>query len=73
MTENDIKGNVAAIRELASGIAGAECDPREREAIKTLVTCSLVLLESLLLDANRIANALEGLANIDAARFNRDS
>lgn len=60
MTENDIKGNVAAIRELHSKLTDANAlPPAERETIQTLVTCALFLLEGFLVDINRIANSLE--------------
>lgn len=62
MTENDIKGNIAAIRELASKVAGADLQPGERQQITMLVECSLNLLEALLLDVNRIAASLEHIA-----------
>lgn len=59
MTESDIKGNCAALRELAQQIASDDLQPGEREKIATLIQCGLALLESLLLDMNRIANVLE--------------
>lgn len=64
MTENDIKGNFAAIRELANQFAGADLPPGEQQVVRTLTTCGLVLLEGLLLDINRIANLLENYVDL---------
>jgi hypothetical protein len=63
MTENDIKGNLAAIRELASQAAGAELPEGERQMIKMLCDSGLLLLEGLLVDINRSADALESISN----------
>jgi hypothetical protein len=62
MTENDIKGNVSAIRHLSEQVAGADLSDPEREVVKTLVLCGLCLLEGLLLDINRGADSLDSIA-----------
>jgi len=64
MTERDIKGNFLAIRHLADQVAGADLPDNERAVIKkTLVESGLNLLEQLLLDINKIANAADEQLN----------
>ena len=62
MTANDISGNFSALREIANAIVGADLQDGEKQAAKTAVETSLRLLECLLLDINRIADAVEHLA-----------
>lgn len=62
MTENDIKGNFAVLREMAEKVAGADLPDGERETVKMLALTSLALLESFFIDVNRAANALDALA-----------
>ena len=62
MTANDISGNFSALREVANAIVGADLQDSEKQVAKTAVETSLRLLECLLLDINRIADAVEHLA-----------
>lgn len=66
MTENDIKGNFAAIREISDQVAGADLPAGEQQVVRTLVNCGLVLLEGFLLDINRIANVMETMETMEA-------
>jgi hypothetical protein len=68
MTENDIKGNFAAIRDLSELVAGADLDPGEREVVKTLVSSGLTLLEAFLVDVNRASAALEVISKYHQIR-----
>ena len=68
MGSRDIKGNFLAIRELSGKVTSADMPDmpdNEREIVKTIVEASLTLLEGLLLDINRIADAAEANANRD--------
>lgn len=62
MTENDIKGNLLALRELVANAAGSELPPDEQRFIKAIVETSLLLLEGLLVDINRSSDALNFIA-----------
>ena len=65
MGSRDIKGNFLAIRELSGKVTSADMPDNELEIVKTIVEASLTLLEGLLLDINRIADAAEANANRD--------
>jgi hypothetical protein len=58
----DIQASMMVIRDLADKVAGSELPDAERETVKILAGAGLTLLERLLLDVNRIADALEVLA-----------
>ncbi len=57
MTENDIKGNFLALRNVAKEIVGADLSDKEKQIAQMLVEVGLNLLEGLLIDINRIAEA----------------
>ena len=62
MTASDISGHFNALREIIAATAGEDMPEAERNKIKVLCEVGLRLAESLLLDINRIADAVEHLA-----------
>lgn len=62
MSINDVKGNVIALRSLIEQVAGAELRPKERETARAAAFAGLQLLEYLLVDLARIADATEVIA-----------
>ncbi len=63
MTERDIKGNFLALKNLVAEAAGEDLPEKEKRVIKLLGETGLGLLEGLLLDINRLADAAEHLAH----------
>ena len=61
MTENDIKGNFLALKNLVAEAAGEDLPEREKQVIKLLCETGLSLLEGLLVDINKLATAAEHL------------
>lgn len=59
MTENDIKGHVLILKELANTTAAQGLPPNDRQTIQLALASSFTLLECLLIDINRIANCAE--------------
>lgn len=59
MTANDISGNFAALREVIAASAGDGMPEADAQKIKLLCEVGLRLVESLMLDINRIADAAE--------------
>jgi hypothetical protein len=70
-TERDIVGWFGAVNELVDRIAGADLPEAEREQVKMLASAGLKLAESLAIDHNRIANALQELLYIEQQRFSQ--
>ncbi len=62
MTEREICAEFLILNSLIGQVAGADLPNAEREAVRTLAGSAMRLLEGVLLDHNRIANALEFLA-----------
>lgn len=62
-TERDIAGWALVIRTLADEVAGSDLPPAERERLKPVVDVGISIGESVITDINRIANALESLAD----------
>ena len=59
MTEHDIKGNFLALRNITQELAGVDLPEKERATVKLLAEVGLNLLEGLLIDINKIAQAAE--------------
>lgn len=59
MSERDIQGNFLALRNIAKELAGADLPEKERQTVQLLVDVGLNLLEGLLIDINKIAEAAE--------------
>ena len=59
MTENDIKSNFAAFRELIGQSVAADLALGERQAVLGMLSAGLTLLESLFLDINKLATCAE--------------
>lgn len=70
-TENDIKGWFLVLQEKAQAIAGADLPGPDREQIRLLADVGLRIAESVVLDLNRIANAMEWVGDSQANRVNR--
>jgi len=56
---NDIAGWFTALREAAAELAGADLPPAEQQKVKMLAEAGLRIGESVVMDLNRIASALE--------------
>ena len=57
MTERDIQGQFLALKNLVAAAAGEDLPEREKQVIKLLCETGLSLLEGLLVDINKIADA----------------
>lgn len=64
MSAQHIHDHFRYLREMADKLAGAELREPERKAVQGLADSALQLLESVALDINRIANALERIDRI---------
>lgn len=65
-TENDIKGWFIVLQEKAQAI---DLKPVDREQIQLLADVGLKIDESVVLDLNRIANALEWIGDSQSTRY----
>lgn len=54
-TQNDIEAWFKVLREMASAVAGADHNAKDREAIKVLAETGLRIAESIVTDLNLIA------------------
>ena len=63
MTENDIKGNFLALRNVAKEMVGADLSEKEKQTAQLLVDVGMNLIEGLLIYINRIADAAQYLAS----------
>lgn len=65
-TQRDIEGWFLILQGLADEMVGAELPPAEAEKAKVAVRAGLDLFQSVFVDINRSANALESLAQTAA-------
>lgn len=59
MTQDQISAHFRALQKLAQALAGADLPDGERDAARAAVDSALQIVESIVLDINRIAAALE--------------
>ena len=63
MSERDIQGNFLALRNVAKEMVGADLSEKEKQTAQMLVDVGMNLLEGLLIDINKIADAAQYLAS----------
>ena len=68
ITERDLQGYFNVLRGLANEQAGADLPAPEREKLLPAISAGVCVLESIVVDINRIAWCLERLVDIEQNR-----
>ena len=62
MTANDISGHFTVIRQMVDVMVATDLDDTTRQQVKTISEAGLHIAESVAIDINRMAAALESIA-----------